>query len=200
MTSRDDRDNTQPARPVNWRVLAIALLLIVALSFGMAHLLNSLAGHFEFTLYDLAWLAYLIVFGTSLISNLTIIAPVPFAISIMIAAATKWNPLLIILAGSIGGTLGELSGYYAGYLGRKIAISDSVIGHTRAEQWLQRYGVWAISFLALQPIIPFDIGGLVAGAARMPLPKFLPALWLGKFAKYAILTYAGIGLIHFMPF
>lgn len=172
----------------------------MSLSFGLAFLFQDLVTSFHFPLYHFAWLAYLTVFVTSLISNLTILAPVPFAISIMIAAATKWNPVLIALFASIGGSLGELSGYYAGYLGRKVAIPESVISHSRVESWLQQYGVWAILFLAFQPIIPFDIGGLMAGAAKMPLHQFLPALWGGKFTKYVIITYSGIELTHLLPF
>jgi membrane protein YqaA with SNARE-associated domain len=118
----------------------------------------------------------------------------------MIAAATEWNPVMIALAASIGGTLGELSGYYAGYLGKKIAIAEYMAGYDRFAGWMHRYGMWAIFLLAFQPIIPFDIGGMIAGAARMPLRKFLPALWVGKFLKYVILCYSGIGLIQFLSF
>ena len=185
---------------IHWLKLGIALFSLIILSFGLAYLLQNLLAKFHFALYDFAWLAYLIVFGTSLSANLTILLPVPFAVSIMIAAATKWNPALIALSGGIGGTLGELSGYYVGYLGKKIAIAENTIGYSRIEGWIQRYGMWAISFLAFQPIIPFDIGGLIAGAARMPLRKFLLALFVGKFPKYLILTLAGSGLIHSIPF
>ncbi len=189
-----------PDSQVHWLKLAVAVGGLVILSFGLAYLLQRLISRFNLPMYDLAYLAYSVVFATALISNLTIIAPVPFAVSIMIALATKWNPALIALAASIGGTIGELSGYYAGYLGRRIAISDKVIGHSHVEHWIQRYGFWAILFLAFQPFIPFDIGGIIAGAARMPLHKFLLALWAGKFPKYLLLTYTGLGFIHFLPF
>jgi uncharacterized membrane protein YdjX (TVP38/TMEM64 family) len=62
---------------------------------------------------------------------------------------------------------------------------------------MNRHGLWAIAFLAFQPVLPFDIGGIIAGAAKMSLWKFLPALWLGKFPKYLILTYLGVEVIHF---
>lgn len=185
---------------VHWVRLGAALAGLIVLSFALAYLLEYLVTRFHLPLHHFAWLAYLFVFVTSLLANLTIIAPVPFALSIMIAAATRWNPLLIALAASVGGSLGELSGYYAGYLGKKIAVPKTVSGYSRFERWIQRYGVWAIALLAFQPILPFDIGGLIAGAARMPLYKFLPALWAGKFPKYILLTYAGLGLIKFMPF
>lgn len=201
MTVTNNNSNIAPKRggQIHWLTLAIALLVLVALSFGLAYLLGYVAEKLNLPLYDFAWLAYLIVFGTSLASNLTIIAPVPFAASIMVAAATEWNPVLITLFASIGAVIGELTGYYAGYLGKKLAISENVAWYGRIERWIQRHGVWAIIFLSFQPIIPFDIGGMIAGAAKMPLHRFLPAVWLGRFPKYIIITYAGIGLIHFLP-
>jgi membrane protein YqaA with SNARE-associated domain len=190
----------KPGKLTNWLKLAILALGFVILSFSLAYLIQNLIVRFHLPLYDLAWLAYIIVFGFTLVANATIIVPVPFAASIMIAAATKWNPILIAMFGSMGGALGEMVSYYAGYWGRKIATSDRIIGYGRIEGWIRRYGAWAIFFLAFQPIIPFDIGALIAGAARMPIRRFMPALWWGKFLKYIILVYAGIGLIHFLPF
>lgn len=201
MTVTNNNSDITPKRggQIHWLKLAIALLVLVALSFGLAYLLGYVAEKLNLPLYDFAWLAYLIVFATSLASNLTIIAPVPFAASIMVAAATEWNPVLITLFASIGAAIGELTGYYAGYLGKKLAISENVAWYGRIERWIQRHGVWSIIFLSFQPIIPFDIGGMIAGAAKMPLHRFLPAVWLGRFPKYIIITYAGIGLIHFLP-
>ena len=185
---------------IHWRRLLIALLAVIAISFGLAYLFQSLASRFEPLLHGYAWLAYLAVFVASLISNMTVLAPVPLVVAVMVAAARVWNPLLIALVASVGGAIGELSGYYAGYFGRKIAIPGNVVPYTRIEAWIQKYGPLAIFVLALQPILPFDVAGLIAGAARMPLVKFLPALWLGKLPKYILLTYAGIGLINNIPF
>ena len=181
---------------INWLRVAISLVGLIGLSFSLAYFLEQLEPRHYLPLDEFAWLAYLSIFATTLVCSLTIIAPVPVATSTMIAAATRWNPIMVSLAASIGGTLRELSGYYAGYLGRGIAIAEYVIVYNRVVGWIDQYGVWAICFLALQPIIPFGIGGLIAGAARMPLWKFLPALWAGQFPKCVILCYFGIGIIH----
>jgi uncharacterized membrane protein YdjX (TVP38/TMEM64 family) len=185
---------------VHWLRLAMSLVVLIGLSFGLMWLLQEVATLFHLPLDKFAWLAYLNVFISTLVCNLTVIVPVPIATSIMIAAASRWNPVMVALAASIGGTLGELSGYYAGYLGKRIAVNEHVAGYNRVAGWMNRYGIWAILFLAFQPVIPFDIAGLVAGAARVPMYKFLPALWAGKFPKYIVLCYSGIGLIHFLPF
>jgi hypothetical protein len=57
----------------------------------------------------------------------------------------------------------------------------------------------AIAFLSFQPILPIEIGGFIAGAARMPIHTFLPALWIGKFPKYLVLIYLGSTLFRFIP-
>jgi leucyl-tRNA synthetase/membrane protein YqaA with SNARE-associated domain len=108
--------------------------------------------------------------------------------------------LLVALACSLGASLCEMSGYYAGALGKKIAIPDELSGYKLMQRWIQKYGVWAIALLSFQPLLPIEVGGFIAGAARMPVRKFLPALWLGKYPKYIILMYGGLGLIRLLPF
>jgi len=185
---------------VRWLRLAASLVVLIGLSFGLMWLLQEAVARLHLPLDKFAWLAYLNVFISTLVCNLTIFIPVPVATPILIATATQWNPVMVALAASIGGTLGELSGYYAGYLGKRIAINERVAGYSKVTEWMNRYGIWAISFLGFQPVIPFDIAGLVAGAAKVPMYKFLLALWVGKFPKYITLCYSGIELIHLLPF
>jgi membrane protein YqaA with SNARE-associated domain len=184
---------------VHWVKLVIAFVGFIAISFAFAELLIFIRERLNINLFEFELLAYISVFFVSLLANATIIAPVPFAIAIMVGAAKEFNPLIIALCGAAGGSLGELSGYYAGRLGKKIAIPDTIIGYKKIEGWINKYGFWAISVLAFQPILPFDVGGLIAGIAKMPLHKFLPALFIGKFPKYVLLVYAGMGLIGFLP-
>lgn len=183
-----------------WLRLAIFLVSLISISFGLAYALQGLFSHFQLGTNQFFLAAYLIVFGTTLLANATIIAPVPVALAIMIAAATRWDPLLVSFAASVGGTLGELSGYYVGYLGKKIASIEDMPGYKQITGWMNRYGVWVIFLLALQPILPFDVAGIISGSAKMPLYKFLPTLWGGKFIKYVIICYFGLGLIRLLPF
>jgi len=184
---------------LRWLKLAAVFVALIAFSFLLAYWFQKLLDVLHLPLDRYAFLAYLIVFVVALVANLTVMAPVPIAVSIMITVAQNWNPVLAALAAALGGTIGELSGYYAGYAGRKIAFANDFVSFKRVEGWIHRWGAWAIVFLAFQPVIPFDVGGLVAGAARMPMRKFLPALFAGKLPKYLLLAYAGIGLIHFLP-
>lgn len=186
-----------PTKPIRWLVIAAIIVGLVVISAGLAYLFQRVLAPIQPLVHRFAWLAYLGIFGIQFLSNLTIIFPVPVASAIMVSVATQWNPFLVALSASVGGTLGEISGYFAGSVAEKAAIDESIPGYKRIRGWMNRYGAWAIAFVAFQPFLPFDIGGIIAGAAKMPLWKFLPALWLGKFPKYLILAYLGVEVTRF---
>jgi uncharacterized membrane protein YdjX (TVP38/TMEM64 family) len=190
-------DNVRKNR---WVRLGVLFLILIAVSFGLAALFDYLLSPLKDELKSLAWLAYLIVFAANLLSNLTVIAPVSVGAAIMLAAAKMYPPALIALFAAAGGTLGELGGYYAGTLGKKVLVNEYPEAYDRVTGWVKRYGVWAISFLAFQPILPFDIAGLVAGASRMRASRFLLACFLGKFPKYLIIIYFFTQVTDFIPF
>jgi membrane protein DedA with SNARE-associated domain len=152
---KDTRDKvTKPVSSINWLKLLLTMAGLIALSFLLAYLVNLAQDKWNIDVPKYSHLAYIIVFVTSLIANATIIAPVPFAVAIMISSAQNFNPLIISACAAFGGTLGELSGYYAGRLGRKIAIPDSIIGYKKLEGWINKYGPLAIAVIAFQPVIP----------------------------------------------
>jgi uncharacterized membrane protein YdjX (TVP38/TMEM64 family) len=190
----------QRLRTNRWARLAVLFVLLLAISIGLAALFNNLLSPLEERLYNFSWLAYLIVFGTNLLSNLTVIAPVAIGASIMVSAATLWHPVVIAFFAALGGTIGELGGYYAGTLGKKVAFDDYPEAYDRVSDWVNRYGVWGIAFIAFQPVLPFDMAGLIAGASRMPVPKFMLACFAGKFPKYIIISYFFVQLADALPF
>ena len=116
----------------------------------------------------------------------------------MLVAASHWNPVLVALVGSLGASLGECSAYFFGSLGKKVAVSDSVPGYAMMHRWITRYGMWAIALISFQPVLPFEVGGFIAGLTKMPFREFLPALWIGKFPKYLLLIFLGSKVIHFI--
>ncbi len=184
---------------IQWLRLILIAVGFLVISIIVGYFIQILFSKFHIPKGSAAWLVYLIIFGVALVINLSVI-PLPVAISLMIVAAQNWNPVLVALSGSLGASLGETSSYLVGYFGTKIAIKPEVIGYKMIQGWIKRFGFWAIAFLSFQPILPIEIGGFVAGLAKMPVQIFLPALWLGKFPKYLILLYAASGLIHFIPF
>ncbi len=131
---------------------------------------------------------YLSAFLISLVTNASVILPVP-GFLILISLAATFNPVLVGLAGATGGVIGEITGYMAGYSGRAVIQNRRL--YIRVEGWMKRWGVWAIFVFAVAPFLLFDIAGMVAGALRFPLWKFLLVAWVGKCIKYTGLLLAG---------
>jgi hypothetical protein len=87
---------TRPESRIKWIRLLIALAGLLALSFGFAALMQFLKNRLDIPLYDFALLGYASVFFSALLANMTIIAPVPFAVAIMVGAARELNPVLVL--------------------------------------------------------------------------------------------------------
>ena len=181
-----------------WLKLGFIFLGFTVLSIGLSYLIQSLLAHYHIPTNIPEWIALFLVFGILAVVNVSVL-PVPFGISIMLVAAAHWNPILVALFGSLGASLGEFSSYFFGYLGKRISIDENMLGYKMIHRWIMKYGMWAIAFISFQPVIPFEIGGFIAGVAKMPIRQFLPALWIGKFPKYLILIYLGNMLMHHIP-
>jgi membrane protein YqaA with SNARE-associated domain len=181
-----------------WLTLALYVAILAGLSYGFMYLLGYLMVHFNIPIDRFATTAYLVVFLVTLASNVGIFVPVYLHVSIMIAAAKYWDPVLIALAASVAGALGEITGYYAGYLGKRIAHLENIPGYQRLVGWMNKHGPWGIFLISLQPILPFDIAGLLAGASKMPLWKFLLPCWAGRFPKYLLACYVGPAVFNIL--
>lgn len=184
---------------INWLKFTIVVVVAIVLSIGLTYLLKNQLARYDLSNLHNSFVVYLALFGIAILVNLSFV-PVPVAISLMIALSATFNPLLVALVASLGACIGEMSGYVIGYLGKKVAIPEGLVGYESVHRWVEKFGVWAIAFLSFQPVLPIEVGGIVAGASRMLVYKFLPALWLGKFPKYLILIYAGDILIKILPF
>lgn len=136
----------------------------------------------EFASYE-----YLGVFLVSVVSNATVILPVP-GILIAFPLVTALNPALVGLAGSTGGIIGEITGYMVGYGGRGIVPGGRMFDGV--ERGMKKWGAWVVFVFAVAPFLPLDVAGMVAGALRFPLWKFMLVGWVGKSIKYIALMYA----------
>lgn len=183
-----------------WLTLALYVVILAGLSYGFMYLLGYLMAYFNVSVERFASTAYLLVFGVTLVSNAGIFVPVYLHVSIMIAAANYFNPVLIALTASVAGALGEISGYYAGYMGKRIGHLENIPGYDRLVGWMNKHGPWGIFLISAQPILPFDIAGLLAGASKMPLWKFLLPCWAGRFPKYLVACYVGPAVWDILPF
>ena len=134
-------------------------------------------------------LGYIGVFLISLLGNATLILPAPGLAFVFLLGGSLPNPLLVGLFAGIGGTLGELTGYLAGYGGSGIITHTKAYNQTKKQ--IDKYGLWAIFFFALIPNPLFDLAGIVAGAVNIPWWKFLLAAGAGKVIKAIIVAYMG---------
>ncbi len=188
-----------------WFKVALYLVILIGLSFGFAYLLQYLMTYFNISVERFASTAYLLVFGVTLVSNAAILVPVFLHVSIMMAVAkmmmevSPWGFVLVALVASVAGALGEITGYYAGYWGKRIVHLENAPGYARLAGWMERYGPWGIFLISLQPILPVDVAGLLAGASKLPVWKFLLPCWAGKFLKYLLACYFGPALWRFLP-
>jgi uncharacterized membrane protein YdjX (TVP38/TMEM64 family) len=128
------------------------------------------------------------VFLVALMANATVFLPAP-GVAVVFAMGHIFNPLGVALAAGTGGALGELSGYLAGFSGQAVVERTNI--YERIHPWVVKYGVWTIIVLSAIPNPFFDIAGVAAGIAKMPLRRFLVACWIGQLIKMALFAYAG---------
>ena len=162
----------------------LTLVLVIVITLGLFFLAQRYPGKIE----EFKNLGYLGVFLICVVSNATVILPVP-GIFLFLPLLTVLNPVLMGLVGATGGTIGEVTGYIAGYSGRAIVPSGPL--YDRVEGWMKRWGAWVIFIFATVPFLFVDIAGMVAGVLRFPLWKFLLVVWVGKSLKYVVLLLLG---------
>ena len=128
------------------------------------------------------------IFLIALLANATILLPAP-GIAVIYAMGAIFNPLAVGLAAGSGGTVGELSGYLAGFSGQAVVERSDVYNHIRP--WVEKYGGWAILVLSAIPNPFFDVAGIAAGIAKMPLRTFLLFTFIGQLIKMTFFAVAG---------
>lgn len=128
------------------------------------------------------------IFLIALFANATVLLPAP-GVAVIYAMGAIFNPLGVALAAGTGGALGELSGYLAGFSGQ--AVVERMDIYTRVQPWVKRYGGWMILVLSAIPNPFFDVAGIAAGVAKMPLRTFLAFTWAGQLIKMTMFAVAG---------
>ena len=189
-----------------WRKIALTLAAFIGVTIIFTFISHLVLTRVNLPLDSYAGICYLTVFLTFLVSNLTLFTPLPLAMTVLVTSSLLWNPGIIGLIAALGASIGELSGYFAGMLGRKIFIREnfmcslnSRLCNTRLSHDVQQYGPLAVGILSAQPILPFDVAGIIAGSLKMNIIKFFVALLIGKTLKYVLVAYSA-GILSFIPF
>ena len=115
--------------------------------------------------------------------------PAP-GLALILALGAHLNPVLLGVVAGFGSGLGELSGYLAGKAGRNLVSRqgrfNSILHHMTT-----RYTSPVLFFLAILPLPVFDFAGILAGALRMPILRFLTIVISGKIIKHVGAAYLG---------
>jgi uncharacterized membrane protein YdjX (TVP38/TMEM64 family) len=178
---------------VRQRVVSVLALVFVI---GLSVLLFLNRDRIQENIPVLEALGYPGVFLLSLVANASIILPVP-GVLVTSTMGAILNPFWVAVAAGTGSALGELTGYLAGYSGRSVAARNE--WNDRIENWIKRYGDWAVLILAIIPNPAFDMVGIFAGALKMPLWRFLLWCWLGKIIKMMAFAYGGNAIFNIFP-
>ena len=146
---------------------------------------------------------YLGVFLASIASSASLIIPLPGGLVVatmggILARESMFAPVLVGLVSAIGSTIGETTGYLAGYGGQIVLEGKPWYG--RFVRWMMRRGWLTIFVLALVPNPLFDLAGMAAGALKYPWWKFF--LWgtAGRIPKHIGFAYLGVLGLHIFLF
>ena len=131
---------------------------------------------------------YLGAFLINVASSATIFLPAPGAAVILVMGA-DFNPILLGIAGGLGSAFGELTGYLVGMAGRHTVERRRF--YERVGRFVHRFGAVIFFVFSVSPLAPLDMTGIIAGATRYPVRKFLVYVALGKMIKFTVIAYAG---------
>lgn len=138
---------------------------------------------------------YPMLWVISLIRASSVLVPMPGA-GLTLAAGALMDPVLGIpvpvMVGLTVGTaesIGEFTGYAAGVSGGRLLEGKRLYETIRRS--IQKRAYTTMFVLALAPSPVFDVGGIAAGAARLPIRVFYPPVLVGKILRATGVATAG---------
>jgi uncharacterized membrane protein YdjX (TVP38/TMEM64 family) len=136
-------------------------------------------------------------FGMMIIQAIAI--PIPSEL-VLIAGGLAFEPLIGWLVGALGSIVAAVLGFYISRKGgRSLAIR--LVGERGikfADNWFNRWGVWAILLGRFAPFIPFDAISYSAGLTSMKLKNFMIPTVIGTLPR--ALFYTSLGSIFGVTF
>ena len=97
-------------------------------------------------------------------------------------------------AAGCGAALGELTGYLAGFSGQ--FVIDRKDWYQELTKWMKKYGNLTVLVMAFIPNPFFDLTGIVAGALKMPVARFLFWCAIGKILKMLVFALTGSSMMQ----
>jgi membrane protein YqaA with SNARE-associated domain len=136
------------------------------------------------------------LFLISLISAASIVMPMPGVAAITSAGAVLDPifgipvPLAVGVVAGLAETLGEFTGYAAGYGGSPLFRERP--NYARVHRWMERRGMQTMFLLSCFPNPLVDVAGVAAGAVQMNVRRFFVSVLAGKFVKNVYLAAGGL--------
>ena len=173
----------------------ITLAVVVATVVGVAPLLFQ--RYIALDPQMLAALGYPAIFLVNVLGSLTLFLPMP-GLAVVFSGGSLLHPVPVAVIAATGMTIGMVPSYLLGSTGNSL-FQKAVAGKSnvavaiavKVGNWFKRYGMLAAFLLAALPNPFFDFAGLIAGAVRMPLRKFLLGTLLGKMAQALVVALVG---------
>jgi uncharacterized membrane protein YdjX (TVP38/TMEM64 family) len=98
-------------------------------------------------------------------------------------------PIAVGLTAGSAESLGEFTGYVAGRNGGNLMQNRRI--YRLISEWIRRRAFLTMLVMAFMPSPVFDVAGLAAGAARIPIRVFYPAILIGKIVRATVMAAAG---------
>ena len=153
------------------------------------------------------------IFAANFLGTTTGFIPVPGLTAagqalIIAGSDSMWVPGVVV-AGSLGMTLGESTAYLTGAIGRGVAEERQMPVRGRLGKWMhraagwidwlmERYGFMTLLVLSAIPNPFFEFAGITAGAVRMNFWRFIVAVGIGKTIRVILLVTVGKALVDWV--
>jgi membrane protein YqaA with SNARE-associated domain len=137
------------------------------------------------------------LFLTSIVDSSFVPLPIPGVTDIMLIvyAAAKSNPILLVAIATAGSAVGGFLSHAAGRAGGLKLLENHVPARilTRVTKWIETHSILAVSLPAiLPPPMPLSPFVLVAGAVHMSRKKFMTSFVLSRCLRHSIAVWLGI--------
>jgi len=126
---------------------------------------------------------------------MSVLLPAPSSI-IVFTFSSIYSPMLVALLGALGSTLGESTGYLAGFSGRHLFFPSE--DNYKKLDLLKNFSLFTIFLFAFAPLPIFDFVGVTSGGLKINFFSFLLACFLGKLLKMMVYAFAGYSLLPLM--
>lgn len=166
------------------------IFLLLGLPFGLLVVLKE-----RVTVLD-GVLGYFAAAGIGVFTNATILIPTHGMLPLIAQIAQQNGLVSTACVYAFASAVGESTSYLVGRLGNAFPVIRTSQTHAFLERYMQgRRKTGVILFLlAVIPVAPFDVGGIIAGNAKSPYGVFFFATFTGRWLKYLYLIPAWEGI------